>query len=117
MAYGTGYLVRDVIHYPSVTDHFRHCPFPDTEKLVGAEDYKGNGFFRNVFYRFEQAESVFACNGADNVEFLRFADLAERHYPSVCYRDMPVRDDGVHVDVHYLAEALAVGTVALGRVE
>ena len=83
MAYGAYNLVGNVFHDSAVAHHFGQSAFPDTEKFIRPENDQGNHFLWNVLDRVVQRKVVFAGNGADDVEFLCLADLAERHDSSV----------------------------------
>ena len=117
VADGTFDLLVNIIHDTGETHHLRQIAFADAEQVVRAVNQQRQSLVRDVRDRLVQRETVFAGDGAHDLELAGLAQLAQRHDTAVGDAQGPVRHDAVDVHVHYAPQALAVRAVAFRRIE
>ena len=112
MADRTGDLFIHIFRYAWETDHLGHGTVSDSEQFVRTEKDERDRLIRNRVNRIIDGKIVFPGNGPDDVEFFRLPDFAQGDDASIGDGNAPVRNDGIRIDVHNLAQALAVRAVA-----
>ena len=114
---GTGDGILNVVDNPAPAFHLREVALSHAEKVLRTKDKEAHSLVREGVDGVIQTEIVFAGDGPDDVEFTVFPHLPQRHDATVRDGLAAVRNDGVHVHVHNGPEALAMGAIALRRVE
>ena len=110
-------MVLDVVHDARPVHHLAQISFSDAEKLVGTIYQKAHNLVRQGRDGVVERKIVFACNSAHKLETLVFTHFAKGLKPSFRQRKAAVRDNGIDVHIHHLAESLAMGTIAFRGVE
>ena len=116
-AVGTHERILDMVDHSVPGLHLGEVPVADAEQFVRAVNQERHRLVGQRADGLIEAESVFPGDGTHDVELLAFADLPQRDDGPVGDGLGPVRDDGVHIDVHDGPEALAMRAIALRRIE